>query len=522
MRLTILLLAACAFAVGYQDNAPPQGMIAGQVLNAATGAPLADALVKLQYPSSSGDEVISAETNDSGRFAFTGLWGHDWELSAERSGFSTAWYQASKYSPHGGFTLDKNQKIDSVVLKLVAQAVVTGKVFDVDEPVEGARVTLLTAGTRREIASAVTLDNGEYRIPRVPAGSYLVKAAMPAQPEVKRMPADSSRETGLVPSYYPNVADATVAAPVDVMGPTELRDVDIHLARTRVYHVRGQAPVSGNWGVQVTLVDRADGAVVAKAFLSHPNFAFDFPSIRPGNYMIYAQGSGGSCPVCLDTQTVDVHGQDVEGVLLNMVRAKVPGVVKFPSTDRPSGWNQISLIARAVNFAQVPTPQWPNLDKDLTFLAIGQFPPDFATFSVSVSRLPEGWYVSSIRYGGADLPESGSPFIPDATVEIAIGTDGGHIDGTVTGTDDQPQANAVIALISAARTLPPRSLQADNKGAFHFTAVAPGDYKLLAFDDVSREDLANLAFVQRFDSQATSVSLPSGGAASASLKIASR
>ncbi len=179
------------------------------------------------------------------------------------------------------------------------------------------------------------------------------------------------------------------------------------------------------------------------------------------------------------------------------------------------------MIVRAVDFAQIPTPQYANLNKDLTFLAVGQFPPDFAAFSVSVSRLPEGCYVSSIRYGGEDLPESGSPFIPDATVEIAIGTDGGHIDGIVTGSDDQPQANAVIAVISAG-ALPPRSLQADNQGAFHFTAIAPGDYKLLAFDDVSREDLANLAFVQRFDNQATSVTLPSGGAASASVKIVSQ
>ncbi|HLK63162.1 MAG TPA: carboxypeptidase-like regulatory domain-containing protein [Bryobacteraceae bacterium] len=521
MRLPILLLFVCALAPGYQDNAS-QGIIAGKVLNAATGSPLSNALVHLRYRSSSGDEVISAQTNDSGRFEFTGLWGHDWELSAELSGFAAGWYRASKYSPHGGFTLDKNQKLDSIVLKLVAQAVVTGKVSDGDAPVEGARVSLLTAGTRREIASAVTLDNGEYRIPRVPAGSYLVKAAIPRQPEVRRMPTESDRANGLAPTYYPNIADAALAASVEITGPTELRGIDIHLAHTPLFDVRGAVQVSGNWYVQVTLVD-SDRSVVAKTVLAPPKLAFDFPSIPPGSYMVYAQGSGGSCNgVCLGTQTVEVRGQDVQGVLLSLVRARVPGVVKFPSNDRPAGWNRISVIGRAINFAQVPTPQYANLDKDLTFLAVGQFPPDFAAFSASVSNLPEGCYVSSIRYGGEDLPESGSQFIPDATVEIAIGTDGGHIDGTVTGTDDQPQPNAVIALISADGRLPPRSLQADNQGAFHFTGVAPGNYKLLAFDDVSHEDLANLVFVQRFDSQTTSVSLPSGGAASASLKIVSR
>ncbi len=50
--------------------------------------------------------------------------------------------------------------------------------------------------------------------------------------------------------------------------------------------------------------------------------------------------------------------------MLNMVRAKVAGVVKF-STDRPAGWNQISVIVRAVDFAQTSPPQYANLNKDL-------------------------------------------------------------------------------------------------------------------------------------------------------------
>jgi 5-hydroxyisourate hydrolase-like protein (transthyretin family) len=336
MRLPIVLLFAYALASGYQND-PPQGIIAGQVLNAATGEPLADAIVKLRFLNHSGsDETQTAQTNDAGRFSFNGLWGHDWELSAERPGFATAWYRASKYAPHGGFTLDKNQKLHSIVLKLVAQAVVTGKVFDGDEPVEGARVTLLTAGTRREIASAITLDNGEYRIPRVPAGSYIVNAAIPPQPEIKRTPAESGLENGFTPTYYPNATDATVAAPVEITGPAERRGVDIHLVRTRLYRVRGAVPVSGNWGVQVTLVDRADRSVVAKTFPSLPSFAFDFPSIPPGSYMIYGQGSGGSCPFCLGTQAVEVSSQDVEGVTLDLVRANIPGVLKFPSDDRPA------------------------------------------------------------------------------------------------------------------------------------------------------------------------------------------
>ena len=524
MRLPIVLLTACALAAGHQSGAPPEGTIAGQVLNQATGTPLADAIVKLRYldPSGANDDVQTAQTNALVRFEFTGLWGHDWELSAERSGFATAWYHASKYAPRGGFTLDRNQKLDSIVLKLAAQAVVTGKVWNGNEPIEGARVTLLAAGTRQEIASVATLDNGEYRIPRVPTGRYLVQAAIPAQPEVKRTP-EESVASGFAPTYYPNTTDAAAAVAIDITGPTELRGIDIHLSRTRLYHVRGALHVSENWHVQVTLVDRADRSVVARTALNPPNLAFDFPFIPPGSYMIYGQGSAPPCNFCLGTQAVEVQSQDVDAVLLNLVNAKVPGVVKFPSTDRPAGWNRILMTANLLNLGQVASPgQYSQIDKDLTFQAIGSFPQNFAGFTIKVSRLPDGCYVESIHYGGADLPESGSVFIPNAMLEIAIGTDGGHIDGAVSGSDDQPQANAVVTLISANGKRAPQSLPADDHGGFHFAGVAPGDYKLLAFDDVSRDDLANPAFLQQFDSQATAVWVAAGGAASASLKIVSQ
>jgi hypothetical protein len=166
-----------------------------------------------------------------------------------------------------------------------------------------------------------------------------------------------------------------------------------------------------------------------------------------------------------------------------------------------------------------PIPAIKQFDKDPKFQVLAGYPDNFAGFSVEVRDLPAGCYVSSIQYGGRDVPDSGAVFIPDATVEIAIGTDGGHIDGAATGSDNQPQANAVIALIPADGKRPPLSLQADDQGAFHFTAAAPGDYKLLAFDDVSREDLANPAFLQRYDSQASPVSVPAGGAATATLKV---
>jgi hypothetical protein len=162
-------------------------------VNQATGVPLSDALVSLRFVRPSGtDEIIVRQTNRAGRFSFSDLWAAECELSAEHPGFASATYRATRYSPSGRFLLQRNQQVTDIVLKLVAQSVVTGKVSDAKGvPVEGARVTLLKAGYSagirhwREIASAETLDNAEYRIPRVVEGRYLVRASI-VRPEVNR------------------------------------------------------------------------------------------------------------------------------------------------------------------------------------------------------------------------------------------------------------------------------------------------------------------------------------------------
>jgi hypothetical protein len=90
------------------------------------------------------------------------------------------------------------------------------------------------------------------------------------------------------------------------------------------------------------------------------------------------------------------------------------------------------------------------------------------------------------------------------------------------GEDDQPVGGAVVGLFPADGKGKPASLQADAKGAFHFNAVPPGDYRLIAWGDVSRDDLENPEFVKRFYNMATAVSIAASGSATASLKVVSK
>ena len=156
---------------------------------------------------------------------------------------------------------------------------------------------------------------------------------------------------------------------------------------------------------------------------------------------------------------------------------------------------------------------------DLTFRQRLVGSPNDVGFSVTLSNLPVGCYATSIFYGGGEVPRQGIEYSADATLTITIGADGGRLDGTTIGTDGQPYGGAVIALFPAEGKREVRSLQANAQGVFHFEGIPPGDYTLIAWDDVSHDDLENPQFVKQYESQATRISVPAGGLATASIKI---
>jgi hypothetical protein len=92
----------------------------------------------------------------------------------------------------------------------------------------------------------------------------------------------------------------------------------------------------------------------------------------------------------------------------------------------------------------------------------------------------------------------------------------------VTGKDDQPVGRAVVALFASDGKRVVKSVQADAQARFQFGGIPPGDYKLIAWDDVSHDDLEDPEFVKRFESQAAGISLAASGSMAASLQVVSQ
>ncbi len=531
MRTRIIgwMLAASAATFGYQIDRQSKASIEGQVVSKATGTPLKNAVVKLQRVAGYSQDPLIQQTNEEGRFRFTDLQPGDWEVSADQRGFVPGKYGGRRFLPQGSrISLKADQQIRDLVVKLVPQATIAGRVLDTEgEPVEGARVAVLKAGyangTPRwsEVASATTLDNGEYRIPRVAAGRYLVKCTIA---RIARAPSSSGIETAYVATYHPNAKEPSLAGAIDAQDGSEVGGIDIRVAPTRVFHVRGrfQPPTARQAPAYVALVDRGDQA---KRFAGFgpvpPDYLFDIPRVQPGSYIAYGWWIDGGQFIA--SQPVDVRDQDIDSLVLSPAQAsEILGSMELRPADRQVDLRALSAEIRPIDLAGKSVPSVPlKIGGDLKFRYAIPSNPYFAAFAVGVSGVPEGCYLASVRYGGKDVPDSGIEYTTGAALEITIGTDGARVDGNTLNQDDTPFEGAVVALIPADGESAPRSAISGPRGAFHLTGVPPGEYKLMVWDDVARDDLENPAFIKRFENQATPVKLSASGTATESIRVIS-
>jgi hypothetical protein len=518
MRTTVhVILGLLALpAVAHAQSASIEGTVVSQ----ATNAPLKNAVVQL------GE--LTQQTNDQGKFRFIGVSDGQWSLSASKTGFCHGAYGERKYLPGGvRISVKVNEHIKDVVLKLLPQSVIAGRVVDAEgEPVEEARVTVLKAvyidGVRRwlEVASATTLDNGEYRVPKIPVGHYLVKGTVT---RMERIPSAAGIETAYATTYHPDAIDPQVAQPVDILDGSEMRGIDIRLARTPVFHVRGKFQAADKRYANVAaLVSESDPA---KAFVAAhtqpPDYTFDFARIPPGSYTAYVGPIVNSASVA--TEIIQVSTHDVDNLVLAAGASEIPGILKLKPGNREVDLRKISVLILPI---KLDTSTSPFLDRnplkigdDLRFRFPLPTQPNFVNFAVDVSELPVGCYVDSIQYGGQPVHASSVTYSNGAALEIIVGSDGGQIEGTAHGKDDALIESAVVALMPSGGTRAPRSLLSGTHGAFRFSGIPPGDYQLLAWDDITPDELADPGLLARFQGQASQVKLTNGATVTAAVHV---
>jgi len=194
LALTIQL-AASPPQIGIQ-GAPPgprTGLIVGQVVEAATGAPVPEAIVSLTLPKYLQDLPTTPKgrvmADSEGRYFFSDLPAGDYYLRASKKGYAGGIYGQRRASGETQlFTLGEAERRTDARLMLWKYAAIGGTVVDeVGEPVVDVAVYALSrdfiAGRPRfgkmitqpwAAPTTTTDDRGMFRISQLPPGSYVI------------------------------------------------------------------------------------------------------------------------------------------------------------------------------------------------------------------------------------------------------------------------------------------------------------------------------------------------------------
>jgi len=212
------------------------------------------------------------------------------------------------------------------------------------------------------------------------------------------------------------------------------------------------------------------------------DFQFEFYGVNPGP--LYLIGS-----YLLNGQRyrtnlfLEVGGGDIEGIELRPIPPMdFGGMVRIvgETTVQPSQL-QVTLDSRGQGSSTAA------IKEDGTFTFRGVAP---AAYRVTVGRMQQ-LYIKSIHWGTAEITDSGLDITggvpPRTELAIVLGTDAGQLEGVVTNEKPEPCSGVTVTLIPASghRSRPfYRFPTTDANGKFTINGIAPGSYKLLAWDKV--------------------------------------
>jgi protocatechuate 3,4-dioxygenase beta subunit len=520
--------------------------IEGQVIT-LTGEPVKKAAVRLQGNSTARNAgggptmptAYTAQSDAAGNFVFEDVEPGRYTLSADRGGFVRGVYglrASTNTAPM--LTLIAGQKMSGLSIKLTPEGSISGKITDEDGDAVGrAQVVIYQSryeNGRRYLAmagSAVnsTATDGTFQFSGLTAGRYYLNAndlqgfVLTGPPDT---PGTKGPDMSYVATFYPNGTDSSRAVGIDVTPGNEVRGIDIQLQKARIFRVHGRldsnAP-STNMALQLVPQDSPDAWILNSSRTMsqvQPDGTFVFEHVLSGTYLIRSQGfrsnsESGSSTLLFSRQLLTVSNANVDNVEVRLIPAgEISGKIVMEGRE-PAAQSGTSLARTTIGLAPVQIGFAGNIgtqsNGDGTFL-IKNVPPDI--YRVNVNALPSGTYVKSIRFGGADVTKSALDTTSGASgqLEVLLSPEAADLSGIVHNAQGDVVAGVPVSLWEpdTPNTLPDalvnRSATTDQNGHFQIGNLAPGEYRVAAWEQTN-PNIQDPQFRAKFDSQAATVKL---------------
>ncbi len=382
LRLSLMFVAATAWAQPPAKAAPSAYSITGVVVNSATGAPVAHCHVSASRSERvvggnrrGGSQQGSADTDERGHFMLALPTDGSWALRANARG-----YRSQAYDEHQGFStsvvLGERTPTYDVVFRLAPDSSIAGVILDEgSEPVRQAqisafRVPPLDAGGVQPPATragaAMTDDRGRYELFGLAPGDYRVSvqarpwyaaAALvggrPAGPDTPGP--DPSLDVVYPVTWFPGATDEHSAGIV-TLHDGESREADIQLVPIPSVHlhITGQPlPTAGedgrqrNNGVRFPQVERVSNGGNNLGPISSNmsgNGSFELSGLSPGLYRIRTtEANGEPGPVTLLEVTAN------SSRYLDAASAALSAATVTLKIEGPQGVESLPIIFTDVN-----------------------------------------------------------------------------------------------------------------------------------------------------------------------------
>lgn len=539
-RFLMLILLGASAPAQMPAKPAPSAAIEGTVTRDPDGQPVKKALIELigENQAEAGD--YTAVTGADGLFRIENVIPGRYHLFAERSGLLDADKQRGRNEGRT-LTLAAGQEVKDIQIRLLAAAVIRGRVTDEDgDPLPNAEVTALrqtfVAGHKHweQAGAERTNDLGEYRIANLPAGNIFLSVSPPPDFKTLIESAGASVHDASAPekpapptyqtTYYPGTTDRSQAAAI-TLHPADDFPADFSLTPSPSVMIRGSVVNLPPHTAASIMLQSRDFSLMLNGAEIHKDGSFVIRDVSPGNYTILASVEGSSVPMTA-RQSLQVGSANVDGLRLSpQPGATVHGRLRFESKN-PVRFDpeRIFLTLQMVDAAEEneTAPVFRENFSNITHVAAdGSFQwTDVPAGNYYVHLMGDGaadgdWYMKSVLSGGREVNDSGIAVNGgDVVLDLVASANGGMAEGVAVNSKGEPFANAIVVAVPEQRLRGRidhfRKTVSDQTGRFSLRGLRPGDYTVYAWESVEGEAYFNPEFLRNFEGQGSALHVSEG------------
>jgi hypothetical protein len=470
-----------------------------------------------------------------GKFQFKGVDDGRYVLEVRKSGF----VQSHDHGGPSNVTIVNGQNMDNVRIVLGAQGSISGRVFDengdartntyvqaVQPKFINGRMRLSTCETANG-KGVKTDENGSYRLFGLDPGNYYVAVEMSSNCF------DFAR-------YYPSALDPANGVALSVSEGTELQGIDLHLPELKMYSVQFRVisafPLANDPLAIFQVVRKGQNGLEKTEKMIRQNGIRTISdgtreiSLPMGSYDLYSSARTGTAVGRLSFVVVD---RDLDaGTLVVLPSTTIKGRISGADGQLP-----VSTHVTGDGYRGLQVRLEPKDSRDPIFAgpSIARTAPDgtfafegttvsYGTFGtvaagrykIEIIGLPPDYYIVSAKYDGRSLDDLDLEIDGEAEAElnIVVGSPGGIVQGIVRDNSDKPAADCKVILIPGPTRRNNSGFfkvgSSDQLGSFSIKGVVPGEYELLALEDVDNGAWEDPEFLRDIEVQASKVKIEKG------------